>query len=30
MIMQAFERTLDVLISLGGVIVDPADIPNTQ
>jgi len=29
-ITQTFERTLDVLRSLGGVIVDPADIPNAQ
>lgn len=30
MIMQTFVCTLDVLRDLGGVIVDPADIPNTQ
>ena len=30
MIMQTFERTVDILKGLGAVIVDPADIPNTQ
>jgi amidase len=29
-IMETFERTLEVLKSLGGDIVDPADIPNVH
>jgi amidase len=29
-IMKAFEQTLEVLKSLGGCIVDPADIPNAR
>jgi len=29
-IIETFEHTLEILAGLGGVIVDPADIPNTQ